>query len=55
MYKTNKAMSDTLYSGDRAGSRDYFVLENTAATGYTVYRFLPDEQLFVGALQQSAG
>ena len=32
MYKTNKAMSDTLYSGDRAGSRYYFVLENTAAT-----------------------
>jgi hypothetical protein len=32
MYKTNKAMSDTLYSGDRAGSRYYFVLENTQAT-----------------------
>jgi hypothetical protein len=32
MYKTNKAMSDTLYSGDRAGSRYYFVMENTAAT-----------------------
>jgi hypothetical protein len=32
MYKTNKAMTDTLYSGDRAGSRYYFVLENTAAT-----------------------
>jgi hypothetical protein len=32
MYKTNRAMSDTLYSGDRAGSRFYFVLENTAAT-----------------------
>jgi hypothetical protein len=32
MYKTDKAMSDTLYSGDRAGSRYYFVLENTAAT-----------------------
>jgi hypothetical protein len=26
MYKTNKAMSDTLYSGDRAGSRFYYVL-----------------------------
>src|SRR5438874_5189293 len=107
MYKTNKAMSDTLYSGDRAGSRYYFVMENTAATesaqkdsglinpGFqnkvtefkmnpfvkyrglelfgvleqakgrafteaaertwhqyaldTVYRFLPDEKLFVGA------
>jgi hypothetical protein len=32
IYKTNKAMSDTLYSGDRAGSRFYYVLENTAAT-----------------------
>ncbi|HEX7018473.1 MAG TPA: hypothetical protein VF159_00575, partial [Gemmatimonadaceae bacterium] len=32
MYRTGKAMSDTLYSGDRAGSRFYFVLENTAAT-----------------------
>jgi hypothetical protein len=32
IYKTDKAMSDTLYSGDRAGSRFYWVLENTAAT-----------------------
>lgn len=32
LYKTNKAMSNTLYSGDRAGSRFYFVVENTAAT-----------------------
>ena len=32
MYKTNKAMSDTLYSGDRAGSRYYYVMENTTAT-----------------------
>jgi hypothetical protein len=32
MYTTNRAMSDTLYSGDRAGSRYYFVLENTTAT-----------------------
>jgi hypothetical protein len=32
MYKTDKAMSDTLYNGDRAGSRFYYVLENTAAT-----------------------
>jgi hypothetical protein len=32
MYKANKAMSDTLYSGDRAGSRYYYVVENTAAT-----------------------
>jgi hypothetical protein len=32
MYKTDKAMSDTLYNGDRGGSRFYWVLENTAAT-----------------------
>ncbi len=31
-YKTNKSLNNTLYSGDRAGSRYYFVLENTAAT-----------------------
>jgi hypothetical protein len=107
MYKTDKAMNSTLYGGDRAGSRYYYVLENTAATetaqkdsglinpGFknkvtafqmnpfvkfhglevfgvleraegkasaevmeriwkqyavdTVYRFLPDETLFVGA------
>jgi hypothetical protein len=107
MYKAQKALSNTLYGGDRAGSRYYYVLENTAATetaqkdsglinpGFknrvaafqmnpfvkfrgleffgvveraqgkastepaeriwkqyavdTVYRFLPDEKLFVGA------
>jgi hypothetical protein len=32
MYKTDRALSSTLYSGDRAGSRYYFVVENTAAT-----------------------
>jgi hypothetical protein len=32
LYKTNKSLSNTLYSGDRAGSRYYYVLENTAAT-----------------------
>jgi hypothetical protein len=32
MYKTNKSMSNTLYGGDRAGSRYYYVLENSAAT-----------------------
>jgi hypothetical protein len=32
MYKANKAMSSTLYGGDRAGSRYYYVVENTAAT-----------------------
>jgi hypothetical protein len=32
MYRTARSMSDTLYSGDRAGSRFYYVLENTLAT-----------------------
>jgi hypothetical protein len=32
MYKADKAMNDTLYSGDRAGSRYYWVMENTQAT-----------------------
>ena len=32
MYKTEKNLSNTLYSGDRAGSRYYWVLENTTAT-----------------------
>lgn len=32
MYHTNQSMSNTLYGGDRAGSRYYYVLENTAAT-----------------------
>ena len=32
MYKANKSMNSTLYGGDRAGSRYYYVLENTAAT-----------------------
>jgi len=32
MYKTNKSMSNTLYGGDRAGSRYYYVLENSVAT-----------------------
>jgi hypothetical protein len=32
MYKADKAMSNTLYGGDRAGSRYYWVLENTTAT-----------------------
>ena len=32
MYKTDKAMSNTLYGGDRAGSRYYWVMENTAAS-----------------------
>jgi hypothetical protein len=32
MYKSDKSMSNTLYGGDRAGSRYYYVLENTVAT-----------------------
>ena len=32
MYRTEKSSSNTLYSGDRAGSRYYFPLENTLAT-----------------------
>src|SRR4029079_6137899 len=31
-YIANKALSNTLYGGDRAGSRYYWVMENTAAT-----------------------
>jgi hypothetical protein len=32
VYKADKAMSSTLYGGDRAGSRYYWVMENTTAT-----------------------
>jgi len=32
MYKANKSMNNTLYGGDRAGSRYYWVMENTQAT-----------------------
>jgi hypothetical protein len=32
MYKTDNSASNTLYGGDRAGSRYYYVVENTAAT-----------------------
>ena len=32
IYKSDKAMSSTLYGGDRAGSRYYYVMENTTAT-----------------------
>jgi hypothetical protein len=32
MYRADKAASNTLFGGDRAGSRYYWVLENTAAT-----------------------
>jgi hypothetical protein len=32
MYKADRALNSTLYGGDRAGSRYYYVLENTTAT-----------------------
>jgi hypothetical protein len=32
MYRTSKSLSNTLYGGDRAGSRFYWVLENESAT-----------------------
>jgi hypothetical protein len=32
IYNTSKAVSNTLYSGDRGGSRYYDVMENTAST-----------------------
>jgi hypothetical protein len=32
MYRADKALSNTLYGGDRAGSRYYWVMENTTAT-----------------------
>ena len=32
MYTAKRALSNTLYGGDRAGSRYYWVMENTAAT-----------------------
>ena len=32
VYKTDRAMNSTLYGGDRAGSRYYWVMENTQAT-----------------------
>jgi hypothetical protein len=32
MYKADKSLSNTLYGGDRAGSRYFWVMENSAAT-----------------------
>ncbi|MQA92933.1 MAG: hypothetical protein GEU90_22405, partial [Gemmatimonas sp.] len=32
VYTTNQALNSTLYGGDRAGSRYYYVMENTQAT-----------------------
>jgi len=54
MYKANKAMSNTLYGGDRAGSRYYWVMENTTATesaNYTSGAINPGFKNKVMALQ----
>ncbi len=43
-YTTDKSVNNTLYSGDRAGSRYYLVMENTKATissNFTSGRFNP--------------
>lgn len=32
VYTTDKSLNNTLYGGDRAGSRYYFIMENTSAT-----------------------
>jgi hypothetical protein len=44
VYTTSKSLNNTLFSGDRAGSRYYFVMENTtasAAGNFTSGRFNP--------------
>jgi hypothetical protein len=54
VYNADKAMSNTLYSGDRAGSRYYWVLENTAATesaNYTSGAINPGFKNTVTAMQ----
>lgn len=54
MYHANKSNSNTLYSGDRGGSRYYYVLENTAATEsaqFTSGRFNPGFRNNVTAFQ----
>ena len=54
MYHADKAMSNTLYGGDRAGSRYYWVMENTAATesgNYTSGGINPGFRNTVTALQ----
>ena len=37
MYRAEKSLSNTLYGGDRAGSRYYYVLENTTAAEATQF------------------
>jgi hypothetical protein len=54
LYTTNKSASNTLYGGDRAGSRYYWVMENTAATETAQFRsglFNPNFKNEVTALQ----
>ncbi len=44
LYSTDRSLNNTLYGGDRAGSRYYFVMENTqasAAGNFTSGRFNP--------------
>ncbi len=54
MYRNEKSLSNTLYGGDRAGSRYYYVLENTAAaeaTQFTSGNINPGFRNSVTALQ----
>ncbi|MEO5824874.1 MAG: hypothetical protein ABIR59_03225 [Gemmatimonadales bacterium] len=54
MYSADKSNSNTLYSGDRAGSRYYYVLENTTASEsaqFTSGRFNPGFRNNVRAFQ----
>ena len=47
MYKTDRSVNNTLTSGDRAGSRYYLVIENTAAT--------EKDNAWSGAIQSKMG
>jgi hypothetical protein len=54
VYHTGKSLNNTLYGGDRAGSRYYYVLENTAASEsaqFTSGRINPGLRSKVTALQ----
>ena len=54
MYRNEKSMSNTLYGGDRAGSRYYYALENTTAaedTQFTSGNINPGFRNSVTALQ----
>jgi hypothetical protein len=53
-YTTEKSLNNTLYGGDRAGSRYYFVMENTTATtagNFTSGRINPALRSQITALQ----